>query len=98
MSGNPLDDVTRIDWGNTYDTTASTSIDSCSTATYTITYSYSYLQSEEYIKKIKEIIRKAKIKAMKDTWNNLVGEFKPLPKLRSSIQLRGVCLNGRGWA
>ena len=53
MSGDPLDDVTRIDWGNTYYTTASTDMDSYSTATYTVTYSYSYYQSEEYLKKIK---------------------------------------------
>jgi len=98
MSGDPLDDVTRIDWGNTYDTTASTDMDSYSTATYTVTYSYSYYQSEEYLKKIKELIRKSIIKTMKDTWHEKRGEFKPLPKLRPSVQLRGVCLNGRGWA
>jgi hypothetical protein len=100
MAGDPLDDVTRIDWGNTYDTTATKSIDPFSTATYAVTYSYSYSysQSDEYIRKIKEIIRKARIKAMKDSWNKDRGFFKSPPKLRPSIQLRGVCLSGRGWA
>jgi hypothetical protein len=100
MAGDPLDDVTRIDWGNTYDTTATTSVDPFSTTTYveSYSYSYSYIQSDEYIRKIKDLIRKALIRAMKNSWNKDKGFFRPLPKLRPSVQLRGVCLSGRGWA
>ena len=48
--------------------------------------------------KIKEILRKQVIQEMKDQWNDLKKLFKPVSKIRSSIQLRGVSFNGRGWA
>lgn len=98
MSGDPLDNITRISWDDTYDTTATTSVDQLSTTAYTISYSYSYYQSDVWIQKIKELLRKERIRAMKSTWNTSMGEFHPRPKLRPSVQLRGVCLNGRGWA
>jgi len=95
MSGDPLAECTRIDWDNTYDTTASYYEDPYSTCTYTVQY-YHRVEIDE--NKIKELLRKQVIKEMKDQWNDLKKLFKPVPKMRPSIQLRGVCFNGRGWA
>jgi len=95
MSGDPLAECTRIDWDNTWDTTTSYTSDPNSTCTYTVRY---YPQPEDNSEKIKELIRKAIIREMKDQWNQLKKEFKPVPKLRPAVQLRGVCFSGRGWA
>jgi hypothetical protein len=100
MSGDPFADVTRIDWNNTTDTTASCPYDRTATTTY-VSYTFincSYTQTDEYIKKVKELIRKAIIQKMKSEWTEFKKEFKPVPKLRPSAQLRGVCFSGRGWA
>jgi len=99
MAGDPWSDVTRIGWDNTYDTTVSTPIDNEATTTYcSYSYNFSYIESEDYFKKIAAIIRKAAILEMKKQWTTFKNEFKPVPKMRPSAQLRGVCLNGRGWA
>jgi hypothetical protein len=95
MAGDPFADCTSVSWSNTTDTTASYYIDTNSTCTYETHY---YYRVEEDIDKIQKLIRKQIIKEMKDQWNDLKNSFKPVPKMRPSIQLRGVCLNGRGWA
>ena len=112
MSGNLLAECIRIDWDNTYNSSDPTDLyyndsynssdptdlyynDSYSTCIYTVR---SYHQDKIDFEKIKEILRKQVIQEMKDQWNDLKKLFKPVSKIRSSIQLRGVSFNGRGWA
>ena len=97
MAGDPITDTTctRIDWDDTWDTTTSYAADPTSTCTYDVVY---YPPAEDYTEKIKELLRISVIQGMKDQWNQLKKEFKPISKLRPSVQLRGVCFSGRGWA
>lgn len=98
MSIEPTYDTTPTDiWTGTTSTTSSSSSNYTVTYTYTTTYA-SVRNEQEDLQKIKELIRKETIQKMKDTWNTFKKEFYPVPKLRPSVQLRGVCLNGRGWA
>lgn len=99
MAGDPIADCTQtsVDWENTYDTTTSYATDPNSTATYDVTYTITY-RLEEDIEKIKKLIKKKLIQDMKDEWHQLKKEFKPVPKIRPSAQLRSVCFGGRGWA
>ena len=46
---------------------------------------------------IKTLIKQHIINALKLTWNEKI-IYKPIKLLRRSVQLRGVCLDGRGWA
>ena len=99
MAGDPITDCTQtsIAWGNTYDTTASYAIDPYSTATYDVPYTFTR-RVEEDIEKIKKLIKKKLIQDMKDQWNEFNKEFRPVPRIRPSAQLRGICFGGRGWA
>jgi len=63
----------------------------------TVIITYTKNSNEEH-QKIKELLRKDAILKMKEKWNNLKNEFKPIPLIRPNIQLRGVCYGGRGWA
>jgi len=78
--------------------TSTTTVSGWGNCSCSIVYSISEKNSEEYKKKIKELLRKERIKNMKLNWNELKKEFKPAPILRPEIQLRGVCFSGRGWA
>lgn len=53
---------------------------------------------EEVQKIIKDLLRKEKILKMKRSWVVFKNTFYPMPPVRPEIRLRGVCLNGRGWA
>ena len=55
-------------------------------------------ESQKKLQIIKELLRKQTIEKMKDTWTFWKNQFRSIPKIRPSIQLRGVSLNGRGWA
>ena len=77
------------------DTTPTTSYFPYSNTSYTYT-NYAYQPPKINLQKVKEIRKKQKIKEMKDKWTEFRDEIKPLI-MRPSIQLRGVCLNGRGW-
>lgn len=88
-------------------TTPTVSADSTSYADVTITgdecyanitYTISERTSDEELRKIKLILKKEAILKMKKTWNNLKKQFESVPPIRPDIQLRGVCLGGRGWA
>ena len=82
--------------GTTYSTT-STYYENTSSGYYTFNW-VDVRETEEYEKKLKEIIRKAIIQKMKDSWQQKKKEFKPISKVRPAAQLRGVCFSGRGWA
>lgn len=66
-----------------------------SSNTYTTNSYYDY-KKEKY-ENIKKILKLQMILEMKSKWTSfqLLFKFKPL---RPSIQLRGVCFGGRGWA
>jgi len=68
---------------------------SSSTSTHTVHYAEEVYHDNTA--DVKELRKKAKIQAMKNTWKNKDKEFKPMPKFRPA-SLKGVCFNGRGWA
>lgn len=78
-------------------TTSPTCVDNTVDYGYTVTY-VDGKNTDEYVKKVKELIRKAIIQEMKNEWHQLKKEFRPVPKVRPAAQLRGVCFSGRGWA
>jgi hypothetical protein len=82
VSSTSYEDVTITNTGNGY--------------TYTVVYNES--SNNEDFEKIKELIRKEAILKVKESWNIIKNEFKPIPPIRPEIQLRGVCYGGRGWA
>lgn len=91
------------EWGSTRNDTTWTSNDTSWTSwtntSYTDCNHAHYEQyTEKYKAKILEFIRKQSILDMKANWNEFKKEFKPVPKIRLAVQLRGVCFNGRGWA
>ena len=79
-------------------TTSSTCVDTTVNYKYRVDHYVDVRNTDEYQKKIKELIRKAVIQKMKGSWHELKKEFKPIPIVRPSAQLRGVCFSGRGWA
>jgi len=94
MAGDPLADVTMtrvyIPGQVWYDRTTST--------TYTVVSTCRTNEEEEKKnKRMKWFLRQAMILAMKEQWNEKI-QIKPVPVLKPSIQLRGVCFGGRGWA
>ena len=102
MSGDYCyEDCTCVSYAGTTYTTSSTSMsepfDSNSTATYTYVNVRTSQEDYELELKIKELLRKEIIKKMKATWSQFIPLIKSKP-LRPSIQLRGVCFGGRGWA
>jgi len=98
MAGDPWYDCTTTTdyWTDTTSTTEVTSWGGC--GSYTVSFTRRDENDPEYQKKLKELIRRAIIKNMHATWKQDKKEFKPIPKLRPDVQLRGVCFSGRGWA
>ncbi len=101
MAGDPLADCTqiRIDCSNTYSTTSPSEITVNWTGISYRTIVYNIRQDlGELEKKIKELLKKRVIQDMKEEWNDFKKEFRPIPRIRPSTQLRGVSFGGRGWA
>lgn len=80
------------------DSTSYVDVTITGTECYThITYTISN-KTDENLEKIKKLLKKEEILKMKKTWNNFKNEFYSIPPTRPAIQLRGVCLDGMGWA
>ena len=98
MAGDPLTD-TYVDQRNTWDTSSPSQSHMTYTGTYTsVVVVHSRDNIDELIEKLEEFLRKESIQKMKNQWSDFKKQFKPASKLRPSIQLRCVCLDGRGWA
>lgn len=106
MAGDPLYDVTLTIYTSGqvwYDTNTSNiySVDSTTITNTSNTYkveSTARTNEEKEKKRIKWLLQQAAILSMKQQWSQDIKIIKPLPILKSEIQLRGVCFGGRGWA
>ena len=96
MAGDPIYDCTRtsVNWENTTSTSTSAHYEN---DIYSVSFTI-VRRVQEDLEKIKKLLHQQTIDDMKDTWNNFKNNFKSIPKIRPSVQLRGVCLGGRGWA
>jgi len=95
MAGDPYYEATTIGWEDTTWSTTQTA-EPTTTTGYDVYITY-VDRTDEFLEKIKELLRKQVVLEMKNNWIKKPRPMKPMPLMRPTHQLKNICFNGRGW-